>query len=429
MLRARQDVDALEDVDREGQLVVHDVHGRVGRVGGHRARLQGTVAPLRAEVAPRANDDDPAPLLLVAHDLPGVVPEHPGGVLGVVPEHVPDLLDVGVVGEVHRPDPPVGLLEEAQARVGDGEVELVVLYVRGTVGVLHDVRVAQPNLAVVAGPHAVEADVAAIARTRAEAVLKRSEHVLAAQIQGSTGGVAGLEEYVPLDDRAPAAEIARAAYERDDPVLVGHEGEPERRLEEPLFELLRAARLVIHPVDPGLDPNGLGVLVVIRVDVVELVPVETGVDGALGLRRDVHDHGREGRPLTGVGPEDGVVVVLPGKTHPAVPRPDEAIILVGGTGTQDRVVAGRVPVEAVVEPDEVFRQQVERPKLLPRLEREVRGIQVGRYRPGRRLQHARPGRGAYSSRAGQLQEVSPGKEPLVPYAIHPVIHIPCAPLF
>jgi hypothetical protein len=48
--------------------------------------------------------------------------------------------------------------------------------------------------------------------------------------------------------------------------------------------------------------------------------------------------------------------------------------------------------------DEVLRQEVERPELLPHCEREVRGLEAGAYRtPRRPRQHARSHGGAYAA--------------------------------
>src|SRR5215213_981520 len=92
-----------------------------------------------------------------------------------MPEYIPDLLDLGVVGEVHGPYRPVRLLEEAQARVGEGEVELVVFYIWRPLG-----------------------------SSGTEAVLVRREHRFVAQVQGALGH----DPYVPLYERPEVADAA-----------------------------------------------------------------------------------------------------------------------------------------------------------------------------------------------------------------------------
>jgi hypothetical protein len=302
----------------------------------------------------------------------------------------------------------VGLLEEPEPRVGKREVELVVLDVRGAVGVLNRVRVAHTGLAEVPGSDAIEEDVVALLGASAEAILHRRRRRLQPRLIAQIHLPAGLEEHVPLDDRPPTAEVARATDQRDNPVLVGHEGEPERLLEEPLLRVRRTQR-VVHAVDPSLESDGVGIVVVVSVDEIGLVPIEPGVDGPLlRQRRDIDDHRREGSLLAGVGLEDGVVVVLPIETHLAVFFPDEAVVFVRGSGTQGSVIGSRAVIEAVVELHEVLRKEVERPELLPRPEREVRGIEVRRYRrPGSARKQARPSRRSQASRSGQLKEIRP----------------------
>ncbi|MDP9477275.1 MAG: hypothetical protein M3R38_16610 [Actinomycetota bacterium] len=181
-----------------------------------------------------------------------------------------------------------------------------------------------------------------------------------------------------------------------------------------------------------LQANGVGVLVVVSVNEVAIVSVQPGVDGALLQRRNVYDHGRVGCPLPGVGPEDGVVVILPGKTQLALPYLDVAIIFVGGTRAEDRVVVPGVSLEAVVEPDEVLRQEVERPKLFAYPEREVRRLERCLYRARRSRQYARPRGGADTRRAQELQEIAATVEPrqdlLLGRLVRTLLHACYAPL-
>src|SRR5215212_8866094 len=132
-----------------------------------------------------------------------------------MPEYIPDLLDLGVVGEVHGPYRPVRLLEEAQARVGEGEVELVVFYIWRPVGVLHDVRVSHPGLAEVPRLHAAEHD-RPLGSSGTEAVLVRREHRHIAQVQASRrvvcwiGGTIVVPRHVPLYQRTEVSDVASA---------------------------------------------------------------------------------------------------------------------------------------------------------------------------------------------------------------------------
>src|SRR5919112_3446065 len=163
-LLPRQHVHAVQDLDVLGRWYFYsgvvDFHALVG------------------EVAPSANAYDELAGGIVVDDVPGVVPHH---LALPAPEQLAHFLQgrgAGVVGEVQRVESPVRRREEVEARVGERQVELVVLYVGGPVGVGYDVRVTHPSPAPVPGLHALQDDGGSGAPAHTEPVLVPGHDVI-----------------------------------------------------------------------------------------------------------------------------------------------------------------------------------------------------------------------------------------------------------
>ncbi len=259
----------------------------------------------RPEVTPRADGDQPA--VPVAHQLPGVVAQHqpvaPGEQLGLQAHP-------GRVGRVHRPHRPVGLLEEAEPGTGPGQEHPPVADVRRAVGVLHQVRVAQPGHPEQPGLHPGQPHAGAAPR-----VAVRAQHVRPPQVHPR-------RHPVPLgEQRAPAV---TGVGQHGGLVLVEREGQPERRPE--------VDRAAAHEAGPPVAayrdrqsavarrPGGQHVLVV-GGGQAQLDPRRPACPGAQ-RDPDVRLHGREGSHGAGPGQHQPVgggrirlVLHEPGRHH------------------------------------------------------------------------------------------------------------------
>src|SRR5829696_5335241 len=130
---------------------MHQVHAPEHALGGARVLH---VDLLEGKVAPAGYGNPEALAILVNDDVAGVVAEHqpvPGE------EDHADLFDAAQVVQVQRPYAPVRGRNEPQTRIGGGEVQLVGPNERSAVGIAHDVRIPDADLAVVSRPEAGQA--------------------------------------------------------------------------------------------------------------------------------------------------------------------------------------------------------------------------------------------------------------------------------
>src|SRR5918997_392621 len=180
------------------------------------------------EVAPGAHADKKLVGTTVVDDVPGVVPEYfdpPSVASGVLRPPEEQLCDFpegsrrGEVGEVQRVNSIVPHREEAETRVGERKVELVVLDVRRADFPGHDVRVAHPGPPPVPGFYAVQNNSAGVRRLagmqQGEEWLSIADPKLAiadAHISGVALGLGREDVVVPT----PAKDIAVLQESRRD---------------------------------------------------------------------------------------------------------------------------------------------------------------------------------------------------------------------
>ena len=354
------------------------------------------VDALEVEVAPARHGEVEAAVAVVDHDLAGVVAEHEAV---AVEEQVGDLLDAARVVEVEGPHAPVRRLEEGQAGLGGGEVELVAADQRRAVGVDHHVRVAQPGLAEIAGLEPGDVH-GGVGTGGPEAVAVLAQHRRVAQVHEVGDAV--------LDDRPPAR---RVAQERRHVVLVDHEGEARRAGEVGRGGGGAGPLAARDDVDADGAVRGVRASVEGGDDVVARVAHEPGhhrglAAAALGRRPDAHDHRGVGCHRPGVGAEQRGCR-CGGSQPQRLPDPAGAgRLALGLERLGGGVAVGGSAVEALAHLHEAPRQEVEGTELLLDREAQVERRERRADRCGGalgRLGHAckEPGAGRGADRGGE----------------------------